>query len=71
MFVVVLSILVVNTIVAMGPLVFLSLGEIVDGQIDAIFSPRSPGIYTNEEYLSYEDTGSYINYTKVIQLYGS
>jgi hypothetical protein len=55
----------------MGPLVFLSLGEIVDGQIDAIFSPRSPGIYSNEEYLSYEDTGSYINYTKVIQLYGS
>ena len=30
-FVVVLSILVVNTIVAMGPLVFLSLGELADG----------------------------------------
>jgi hypothetical protein len=53
-FVVVLSILVVNTIVDMGPLIFLSLAESQIGQIDAIFSLSENPVYTEEEYNNYK-----------------
>ena len=53
--VVVFSILVVNTLVEMGPLVFLSLGEKHEGQIDAILSPSNNGVFNNDEYLNYVD----------------
>lgn len=56
-FVVVFSILVVNTIIQMGPLVFLSLGQKTEGQIDAIFTPSSPGIMNNNQYLYYWNEG--------------
>jgi hypothetical protein len=49
-FVVVVSILVVNTIVQMGPLVFLGLSEKLTGEIDAIFSLGDNGIYSTNDY---------------------
>ena len=39
-FVVVLSILVVQSIINMGPIIFLRLAEKQSGQVDAIFSPH-------------------------------
>ena len=69
--VVVFSILVVNSIVQMGPLVFVTQSEKQTGQIDAIFSTAQNGIYTTSDYLGYHDTeGAYINYTQVTELYG-
>jgi len=62
-FVVVLSILVVNTIVQMGPLAFLAIGEKEEGEIDAIFSPESPGVYNSHDYARYFDSGLFLNYT--------
>lgn len=56
-FVVVLSILVVNTIVSMGPLVFLSLGQKQNGEIDAIFSQAEPGVYSASDYSGYYSHG--------------
>jgi hypothetical protein len=63
--VVVFSILVVNTLVEMGPLVFLSLGEKHEGQIDAILSPNNNGVYSNDDYLHYMNEGQFYNYTQV------
>lgn len=70
-FVVVLSILIVQTIVSMGPLVFLSLGQKTNGEIDAIFSPISPGVHTATDYAAYQSLGQFLNYTQVTELYGS
>ncbi len=64
-FVVVLSILVVNTIIAAGPLVFLTQAEKYTGQIDAIFAPSDPGLYTQDDYLYFYSSGLYYNYTQV------
>lgn len=46
-FISVLSILLVSTIVTMGPLIFLGLGQKTNGEIDAMFSPPNPGIGSN------------------------
>lgn len=52
-FVVVLSTLVINTVIEKGPLVFLSLGERVDGEIDAIFSVANNQISAKASYVNY------------------
>lgn len=62
-FVVVLSILIVQTIVSMGPLVFLQLGQNTNGEIDAIFSQAEPGIYSNADYANFISQGQFFNYT--------
>jgi len=46
-FVVVLSTLVINTIIEKGPLVFLSLGEKDQGEIDATFCVANEGVYSD------------------------
>ena len=66
--VVVLSILVVNTLVQIGPLAFLSLGEKSQGQIDAIFSPYDNPVYTTNEYTHFSSKGAFYNYTQVMDV---
>ena len=51
--VVVMSILVVNTVVQKGPLVFLSQTQKLTGEIDAIISTAKGGIYTADDYAYY------------------
>lgn len=60
-----LSILVVNTIIQMGPLVFLTQAEKLDGEFDAIFSDWENGIYEPFNYNYYESQGIFYNYTQV------
>ena len=43
MFVVVLSVIIVNSIIAKGPLVFLSLGEQLNGSYDAVLASEYSG----------------------------
>lgn len=69
-FVVVLSILVVNTLVQLGPLVFLSLAEKIEGQIDAIFSNANMPITGPYSYNYYNSNGQFLNYTLANELYG-
>ena len=63
-FIVVLFCLVINTIVARGPIIFLKLAEANQGEIDGFVVPSS----------SYRETddlvGDYLNYTRVKELYG-
>ena len=59
--------LVVNTIVAVGPLTFLSLSEAENGQIDAVFFPGAESI----SYANYESHGLFSNYTNANELYGN
>ena len=63
--------LVVNTIVAVGPITFLNLSEESNGQIDAIFSPASPGVFTTNDYTTYRSLGQYMNFTQANELYGA
>jgi len=55
----------------MGPLVFLSLGEKENGEIDAIYSPSNNGVYTNVDYEYFSSSGIFYNYTQVNSLYGN
>ena len=63
-FIVVLSVIVVNSVIAKGPLIFLQLAESTEGAFDAVFAVGSG---------SYQDNGdtpfSY-NYTQITELYG-
>ena len=73
-FVVVLSTLVINTIIEKGPLVFLSLGQKSQGEIDAIISPSNNGLYStsvySSEYPYYVSRGEYYNFTQMVENYG-
>lgn len=53
----------------MGPLVFLSTSEKQEGQIDAIFSPGSPGVYSSDDYADYATEGLFLNYTQIQDTY--
>jgi hypothetical protein len=62
--VVVLSILVINTIVSFGPIIFLKIGENKVGQYDALILPRHTRFDNNFD--SFENIkGNYLNYTQV------
>jgi hypothetical protein len=54
----------------MGPLVFLSLGEKLNGEIDAIISPGNNGIYSVGDYVYYQSQGNFLNYNQVTTIYG-
>ena len=71
-FVVVLSTLVINTVIEKGPLIFLSLGEKDQGEIDATFSVANDAVYGDYEstYANYVSKGQFYNYTQVTSLYG-
>lgn len=66
-FTVVFSILVINSVISQGPLIFVSIGQANSGQVDAIFSPiqedYSP---TNENFYG---GNFFFNYTQVVELY--
>jgi len=65
--VVVISTLVINTVIEKGPLVFLSLGEKDQGEIDATFSVANNGVYGDspEHYAYYVSNNIYYNFTQV------
>ena len=67
-FIVVLSILLVDTIVTMGPLIFLGLGQKSNGEIDAVFSPPNPGIYSTGDTEDFWANGTYLNWTQISTL---
>lgn len=67
MFIVVLSILLVDTIVTMGPLIFLGMGQKYTGEIDGVFSPPVPGVGSVGAYETYHSKGMYLNWTQIEQ----
>jgi hypothetical protein len=68
-FVVVLSTLIINTIVSIGPIIFLRLSETKNGQIDAILTPT--GETEDFDFTSYHnDYGKYMNFTKQNEING-
>ena len=60
-FTVVLSILVINSVIAQGPLIFGSIGQVNSGQIDAYFSPIQED-YTDHNQ-NYYSRNTFFNYT--------
>ena len=59
--IVVLSILVINTMINQGPLIFVNIAQQYNGQVDAIISPAM-----NEDtgsLNSYSERGVFLNYT--------
>ena len=64
-FIVVLSILLVDTIVTMGPLIFLGLGQKGNGEVDAVFSTPNPGIYSTSDTEDFWGHGTYLNWTQI------
>ena len=63
---VVWAVFVVNSVTAMGPLAFLSLGQNQQGQIDMIVSPPgNAGIYSRDDYVDFREPGEFLNYTQV------
>ncbi len=52
----------------MGPLVFLTQAEKLDGEFDAIFSTWENGLYQPYNYNFYESQGIFYNYTQVHEL---
>ena len=63
-FIVVLSVLVVNSVIAKGPVIFLKLSETYVGEYDGAFYNRF-NADTHGWLPRYDDTGYYINYNKV------
>ena len=63
----VLSVIVVNSIIAKGPLVFLSLGQQLNGSYDAILSP----VFTGSLSWGGTDSNNFdmFNYTHINELY--
>ena len=71
-FIVVLSTLVVNTVTAQGPIIFVSLAEYATGQIDVWYTSQPRCFQTpcpqGANYWAYDDF--IFNYTRVTELYG-
>jgi hypothetical protein len=61
-FIVVLFTLVINTIVAKGPIIFLKMAEASEGEIDGYVTPSITSTGSEESY--------FLNYTRVNELYG-
>jgi len=62
-FIVVLFTLVINTIVAKGPIIFLKMAEASEGEIDGFVTPSPSSIGNENSY--------FLNYTRVVELYGT
>ena len=61
-FIVVLFTLVINTIVAKGPIIFLKMAEASEGEIDGHVTPSVSSSGSEQSY--------FVNYTRVYELYG-
>ena len=68
-FVVVLSVMIVNTIISKGPLIFLKLAESQRGGYDGMFFNNNHNAPSNW-YDSDGDTKNVLNYTQITELYG-
>ena len=68
-FVVVLSVVVVNTIISKGPLIFLSLAEKQNGAFDGLFYNEGVGSDYSDFSNIYCDHNHNLNYTKILELY--
>lgn len=66
----VLSTLVVNTIIAKGPIIFVSLAQADTGEIDVWYSAKTYG-KQDTNMNNYADDSFYLNYTQVTMLYGN
>lgn len=61
-FIVVISILLVNTLVNQGPIIFITISQGIKGQIDAQAAPASnPQLYKDED--RNHTKGAFFNYT--------
>ena len=67
MFIVVLSTLVVSTIVAQGPIIFLSLAQAESGEMDVWYTATT---YDNDGMNDLGDYPNFFNYTQITDLYG-
>ena len=66
-FIVVLSVLVVNSVIAKGPVIFLKLSETFVGEYDGVFYNREVD-YSIGWTATYDDSGYYIDYNAVKEL---
>ena len=64
-FIVVLSVIVVNSVIAKGPLIFLQMAESSEGAFDAVFH-HSTTTYANNDGNNHHN----YNYTRFTELYG-
>lgn len=69
-FIVVLFSLVINTIVARGPIIFLKMAESNEGEIDGTVSPSASALVSNVNSNGTLDA-QFLNFTRVSQLYGN
>ena len=67
-FIVVISTLVIHTVVAKGPIIFMALGQEKSGAFDGYYQPRSA--YETQSMNLYSQTRDFINFNKVEELYG-
>ena len=69
-FVVVLSTLVINTVIDLGPIIFLKMGEQSVGQFDAIITPNE---FTVGDFGQFEnsDANRFLNFSKAMEQAGN
>ena len=65
-----LSVIIVNSIIAKGPLVFLSLGEQLNGSYDAVLGSEYRGTDMADWSHSESNNNWNLNYTQIQELYG-
>ena len=65
-FIVVLATLVIHSVVAKGPIVFMTLGQSNVGAFDAYFYPRTP--YRSNSINKFEQPQHYVNYERVLSV---
>ena len=65
-FIVVLASLVIKSIVAKGPIVFMQLGQNSVGAFDGYFYPRTA--YRSSTINTFEDNFRYVNYERVLEV---
>ena len=68
-FIVVLSVVVVNTIIAKSPLIFLKLGEAQSGGYDGVFMNQELYSATTNFYSLSANNNHMLNYTHILELY--
>ena len=67
MFVVVIATLIINTVIAKGPIIFLKLAETNQGEFDGIYTPAEHRLKSYNNY--YNEDGYFLNYTQIFALY--
>lgn len=68
-FVVVFSLLVIESVIEKGPIVFLEVSENTSGQQDAIITPSQMWLDLKEPFIGYNSARSYLNYTSIMDEY--